>query len=98
MLCFDGNGTRVFPNGTTIDILPTANNVWQKNTSIFTITATNVVEIWVQPYVAKNGRLWFGGIKLERGNKATGWTPAPEDIDNAIFETKLYVQYSSVDR
>ena len=79
VLCLDGNGTRVFPNGTTIDILPTANNVWQKNTSIFTITATNVVEIWVQPYVAKNGRLWFGGIKLERGNKATGWSPAPED-------------------
>ena len=79
VLCFDGNGSRVFPNGVTIDIKPTVNNVWQKNTSIFTITATNVVEIWVQPYVAKNGRLWFGGIKLERGNKATDWTPAPTE-------------------
>ena len=36
-------------------------------------------------------------IKLEKGNKATDWTPAPEDVDNAIFETRLYVQYSSVD-
>lgn len=28
----------------------------------------------------------FWGIKLEIGNKATDWTPAPEDIDNAIAE------------
>lgn len=27
-------------------------------------------------------KLW--GIKLELGNKATDWTPAPEDLDNAI--------------
>lgn len=41
--------------------------------------------------------LYIYDIKLEKGNKATDWTPAPEDVEAAIFETKLYVQYSSVD-
>ena len=31
-----------------------------------------------------NADLYFKNIKLERGNKATDWTPAPEDIEEAI--------------
>ena len=32
-------------------------------------------------YVATtSGYVWLCGIKLERGNKPTDWTPAPEDI------------------
>lgn len=27
-------------------------------------------------------------IKLEKGNKATDWTPAPEDVDSSISDTK----------
>lgn len=30
----------------------------------------------------------FEGFKLEKGNKATDWTPAPEDVDSAI-NTKI---------
>lgn len=30
----------------------------------------------------------FKNLKLEKGNKATDWTPAPEDIDNQFKETK----------
>lgn len=30
----------------------------------------------------------FKNVKLELGNKATDWTPAPEDIDNAINEER----------
>lgn len=35
---------------------------------------------------AKSGTAWVTGIKVEFGNKATDWTPAPEDIDSAIGE------------
>lgn len=28
--------------------------------------------------------VWISGIKLEQGNKASDWTPAPEDIDATI--------------
>lgn len=31
-------------------------------------------------------------IKLEKGNKYTDWTPAPEDTDNAIEEVSAYAQ------
>lgn len=30
----------------------------------------------------------FKNVKLELGNKATDWTPAPEDVDNAINEER----------
>lgn len=35
------------------------------------------------------GKKWrIRNIKLEEGNKATDWTPAPEDVDNAINEER----------
>ncbi|HJD91030.1 MAG TPA: hypothetical protein K8V80_00015, partial [Bacteroides coprosuis] len=39
------------------------------------------------------GSYWMGGdfygnIKIEKGNKATDWTPAPEDTDAQFTETK----------
>lgn len=33
-----------------------------------------------------SNKIKYKGPKLEIGNKATDWTPAPEDIDNAIAE------------
>lgn len=43
--------------------------------------------------------VWLAGYKLEKGNTATGWTPAPEDIQNdidngineAVEESKAYI-------
>ncbi len=38
----------------------------------------------------------FNKIKLEKGNKATDWTPAPEDIDSAIsIVDGKFVNYST---
>lgn len=34
----------------------------------------------------------FKNVKLELGNKATDWTPAPEDVDNAINEERTMRQ------
>ena len=37
-----------------------------------------------------NGQIQFAGYKLEEGNVATDWTPAPEDADNAyVKDTRL---------
>ena len=30
---------------------------------------------------------WVKNVKIEKGNKATDWTPAPEDVDESISET-----------
>lgn len=32
--------------------------------------------------------LYVKDIKLEKGNKATDWTPAPEDVDDDIYDTE----------
>lgn len=37
---------------------------------------------------ATSGDLYVCGCKLEKGNKATDWSPAPEDIDLEINDTK----------
>ena len=37
----------------------------------------------------KNGMIEVCNIKLEKGNKATDWSPAPEDIDDSIAESSI---------
>lgn len=34
------------------------------------------------PYLKTIATVYFSQIKLEKGNKATDWTPAPEDVDS----------------
>lgn len=45
---------------------------------------------------------WFEieprSLKLEKGNKATDWTPAPEDVDNALGELENTLQQSITDQ
>lgn len=37
---------------------------------------------------AENATIELYNLKLEQGNKATDWTPAPEDVDAAVLEAK----------
>ena len=39
----------------------------------------NWANCYVSAWVEKNGTAWFADFKLERGNKATDWTPSIED-------------------
>ena len=43
-------------------------------------------------YASKNAKLRWRCIKIEKGNKATDWTPAPEDIDENIETVSAYAQ------
>ncbi len=38
--------------------------------------------------LSKNGNVTFARLKLEEGNKATAWSPAPEDTDDSINSVK----------
>ena len=38
--------------------------------------------------IATSKELWMGELKVELGNLATAWSPAPEDVDNDISEAK----------
>lgn len=35
--------------------------------------------------IIRNGTAWFAGPKLERGNKATDWSPSPLDDAYSVF-------------
>jgi hypothetical protein len=51
---------------------------WTKITKTVTIDS-DYSECSIYPYVRQNGTVWFADLKLEEGDKATSWTPAPED-------------------
>jgi hypothetical protein len=55
------------------------------NTFTFTIPAlTTQIAFFVGFTALVNGNIRYKCVKVERGSKATGWTPAPEDITAAI--------------
>lgn len=58
-------------------------NVWKKYSRTFTPSVTSETnQIYV--LLGKNGGLSVSEIKFEKGNKATDWTPAPEDVQEGI--------------
>jgi hypothetical protein len=67
------------------------NNIWTYCTLPFTIknpffnfienkAFSDVVYFGIRLDLAKNGKIYFKKAKVERGNKATDWSPAPEDL------------------
>lgn len=67
---------------------------WPEGGGRFTLTVTTKVPLdgfylypnreWVD--TGQGGHVVFRRLKLERGNKASDWTPAPEDTEEAIAE------------
>lgn len=42
-----------------------------------------------------DSEVWLYGVKFEKGNKATDWTPAPEDTEEAIVNVKTIAEQTS---
>lgn len=67
--------------------VPFNNQGWVRAYYIFKFTKSPSVmtdmkcDIYVRNW---SGDLYFKNLKLERGNRATDWSPAPEDIDESI--------------
>lgn len=68
-------------------------------TNAFTVPDNAVgFNIMVGQRIATAQELWITNIKGEKGNKATDWTPAPEDVDADIEEAKkVATNYLSAD-
>lgn len=73
---------RVHFGGTSQDVTIHTSNEYHRYSLLFANAASSTTIIF-QP-IGADQRLYFKRIKLEKGNKATDWTPAPEDIDAAI--------------
>ena len=73
-----------------IDFLITNSKTYTKKTITFT-TKANVTSIQLRFGFHATTNAWFtiSGIKLEKGNKATDWTPAPEDVNEDINNAQI---------
>lgn len=77
------------------NITAPADNTWRKFTATYTAPMTGSLTIRI---TSGTGRILIGVPKLEYGNKATDWTPAPEDFQddattkasNALASAKTY--------
>ncbi len=68
---------------------------WKRFYTTETISAesiNNYSRIRIIPYFSGIGRIAFRNFKLEKGNKATDWSPAPEDTDDAISDVSGRVE------
>ena len=82
----------------TKDIVLTTN--WTKYTHTYNKDNLNSnAIIFYTRNNASNGAFYLHSIKLEYGNKATDWTPAPEDINASItaVDNKL-VNYATINQ
>lgn len=78
--------------------LPNTNGAWRKE--IFTFTTGNNPNQRGNIRIDNNGsalgnvisKLWTRFIKLEKGNKPTDWSPAPEDIENKVANIQTDLQ------
>lgn len=60
------------------------NGKWYRHSITFTPTISEYIR--VSPFLTLNGVVCFREIKLEVGNTATDWTPAPEDVATSISD------------
>lgn len=63
--------------------LSISGTTWKRYAVTYTTTGTGSMTIYIDK---ANTELHIAQIKLEKGNKATDWTPAPEDIESSITE------------
>ena len=64
-------------------VIGTAVNVWEHFSFTTTVTQTGILLFRVENN-SSTGTTYVCGLKLEKGNKATDWSPAPEDVNHAI--------------
>lgn len=89
------NGTWVAENR-IINLLENGTSDWTKYTATFTTPNKEYNKTTFYLYVRDiTGTIWIDDLKLERGNKATDWSPAPEDVKEDLNSavTKVDVMY-----
>ena len=91
------SATYTLEDGTTTSFWPiivgTSNGFsgtsdWVRLTGSYTfrsdVASVTLNRLWIGLESASTGEAWVTGIKLEYGNKATDWTPAPEDMATTV--------------
>ncbi|MDD3186322.1 MAG: hypothetical protein PHT76_13585, partial [Anaerostipes sp.] len=83
-----------------INSIPYPKRIWTSNGTYHCVGIAKVVndvnkkfEIKLRTdYSDGNGSIYIKNLKIEKGNKATDWTPAPEDIDDKFLEMNSTIE------
>lgn len=59
---------------------------------LLTASASVTMDFYMR---SSTGETWISGIKVEKGNKVTDWTPAPEDIEESLAATTKLIEDES---
>ncbi|MDV3751217.1 hypothetical protein CMU19_07440 [Elizabethkingia anophelis] len=81
----DGRNIR-FYNGTGYEEIPNTSNITSETIVTHQFTNSGNFEKLYMTFLT--GRIEISWLQLESGNKATDWTPAPEDIDDKIKQNE----------
>lgn len=81
------NGLDPLTDGSSTDFV--SPNIWTKLSVVLTTLSTlpdsTDQVLYIRGMSSENGVSYiFRNLKIEQGNKATDWTPAPEDMDDTI--------------
>ncbi|RWR06757.1 phage tail spike protein [Siminovitchia fortis] len=84
--------------GTTSYIVAggTHTNEWKKYSFKFKYNTSSVIIRLGCGNTTKYGTSYFTGVKLEKGNKATDWSPAPEDLVSTVQFSQLQQTVDSI--
>lgn len=94
-LSYNLNGAWVAENR-VINLIENKTSDWTKYTATFTTPNKEYDIANFYLYVRDiTGTIWVDDLKLEKGNKATDWSPAPEDVKEDLNSavTKVDVMY-----
>lgn len=69
--------------------------VWGYQTFTFTALRTTSLAV-IQIVSSSNASFFYSALKIEEGNKATSWTPAPEDVDAGIAQAGTTAAWAGV--
>ncbi|MBU7546384.1 beta strand repeat-containing protein [Leuconostoc mesenteroides] len=73
------------PNGSYASYNPTLSTSWTRYSYTFKLTSATIYFMGVDA-----GTIYYlDDVKIETGNIATDWTPAPEDVDSATAKAQL---------
>lgn len=68
---------------------------WSRCHVTFTVSTTETYFPRFEQNAA-GATLWIAGLKLEKGNKPTDWSPAPEDIEERMSAAELKIEPDAI--
>lgn len=96
----EGNGTNNLITSERSETIQAQANKWNRlvwNVKTVSTLPTSTGQVFYATGMDSGTGVWyqFKNLKIEKGNQATDWTPAPEDIDGAVDQAQSTADQAS---